>query len=325
MKLGQFLREQVGISFRQIDLNALDKLAGQMIGDIHFYPDLTAAFYPQDDAYTTPFFYPIGRIHAEDVGFHLHPHYLNWEHLIIARNDHTILIEEAPTLYDFVYRHLLEKEAVFYEEEDDPAEDKAFLNWIEMANNAFGADFYRPGRYGVFYSNTVGLYEFQPASQASLYAAAKTAERYAGQGKVDLAVLNCAAALKNYRYTAVYSDLDQFYTLCNQMMAQRPDKFSDEMRRELTVDHQDKQMLTTWIMELVEAGKQEWALKVLIDFCQLHCSYNHPIAHQLLLQLLEGTFGGRLVKKWIAYRQIEPNEAESLARWEQMLFELINF
>ncbi len=323
IKLGQFLREQVGIPFRHIDLNALDKLAGQTVGEIQFYPDLAAAFYPQDDGYTTPFFYPIGYIYAKDIGFHLHPHYLNWEHLIIARNDHTILIEEAPTLYDFVYRHLLKKEAEFYEEEEDPAEDEELLGWIKTANDAFGADFYRPGRYGTFYSGSVGLYAFQSASQVSLRVAAETAEMYAGQGKTGLAALNCTAALKNYRYTAVYHNLDQFYDLCNQMLAQHPDKFNGEMRRELRIDHQDQEAIAAWIVELAEADKEEWALKVLHDFCDLHCSHNHPIAHQLLLQLLAGSFGGRLAKKWIQHRQIESDKTEALTGWEQALLSLI--
>ncbi len=323
MKLGQFLREHVGIPFRRIDLNALDKLAGQTIGDIQFYPELATAFYPQDDGYTTPFFYPIGYIRAEDIGFHLHPHYLNWEHLIIARNDHTILIEEAPTLYDFVYRHLLEKEAGFYEEEEDLTEDEELLGWIKMANDAFGADFYRLGRYGVFHSGSVSLYRFQPASQVSLRVAAETAEQYAGQEKRDLAALSCAAALKTYRYTAVYHDLDQFYALCNQMLAQYPNKFNDEMRRELRIDHQNQEEMAVWIVELAEAGKKEWALKVLHDFCDLHCSHNHPIAHQLLLQFLAGSYGGRLAKKWIAYRSTGLDKAETLAGWEQALLSLV--
>lgn len=87
VKLSEYLRESMGLPFRQLDLKALDFLCGKTIGNLHFDAGLDIP-YQAPYAYTTPFFYPIGYTYGADIGFHLHPEYLGWENLVVAHSDH---------------------------------------------------------------------------------------------------------------------------------------------------------------------------------------------------------------------------------------------
>ncbi|MGK7924741.1 MAG: hypothetical protein AB4290_05705 [Spirulina sp.] len=321
MKLGQFLREEVGIEFRQIDLHALDRLAGQQVGDIQFYANLEESFGQRaGSAYTSPFFYPIGYYEDWELGLHLHPYYLEWENLIVADNDHTDICDRASTLADFVFRYLLKSESICYEDDEDPNDDETLVEAESIVNGAFGEGFYQIGRFGQMYPDALEYCEFQSPEKVSFAKAAKSVLSFLGWGKTIAAARACNLALSRHRNTAKSFDRDQFYALCRTLLARHPEQFTPETKRELTIDRGDQNALAQWCAELYQAGNREWTLKVLLDFCEQHCSYNHPIAYCLLRDLLGDTPAGR----WVRYRQIEvAPRGKNDEDWEQTLLNLL--
>lgn len=320
MKLGQFLSEQVGINFRQLDLHALDELAGKGIEDVQFYTGIREAFGDAGEPYTPPFFYPIGYYHDWEIGLHLHPDYLGWESLIVAHNDHTTISDEAPMLADYVFRHLLRLEGNCYYQQKDPKDDRRLVEAVGVANSAFGAGFYQIGRFGEFSVDMLGYYEYKSSWCVSLEYNAKAALYHMGCGDTEAAAYDCSVALSKYRYTAGFLDLDKFYALCRTLLERHPETFTAETQRELTIDRSDKNALADWCTELYEAGNREWALKVLLDLCE-QCSYDHPIAYRILVDLLGDTHAGR----WVQHRQIkfDPASTENYEDWEQTLLKLL--
>ncbi|MEA5470716.1 hypothetical protein [Spirulina sp. 06S082] len=322
MKLGQFLRETVGIKFRQIDLYALDKLAGQQVCEIQFYANLKESFGQiEDRSYTSPFFYPLGYYERGELGLHLHPYYLKWEDIIVACNDHNDIFDRASTLAYFLFRHLLKWENICYEEEENPHNDETLVEATNIVNAAFGENFYQIGRFGKMYPDALEHCKFDPPTKVSLVTAAKSVLVNLGWGNAIDAARQCNLVLGCHRNTTGYFDRDKFYALCRTLLAQYPEHFTSEAKQELTIDRNNKNALATWCVDLYKAGNKEWTLKVLLDLCETHCSYNHPIAHHIMVKLLGDTPVGR----WVQYRQIEFNSErqENYEDWEETLFKIV--
>ncbi|MGB1251745.1 MAG: hypothetical protein ACPG8W_14095, partial [Candidatus Promineifilaceae bacterium] len=148
MLLGEFLREHAGLSIRQQDLDALDVLTGKSVGYIDFNDAPSQNFEPSGDAFTSPFFYPIGYHNDDEVGLNLLPGHLDWDRLPVAHNDHTEVSDVSPMLADYVRRHLLSLEGDICDEEEDPHEDDSLIEAVATANEAFGEGFYMIGRFG---------------------------------------------------------------------------------------------------------------------------------------------------------------------------------
>lgn len=323
MKLGQFLREVVGIEFRQIDLYALDKLAGQQVCDIQFYANLEESLGQIEGiSYTSPFFYPFGYYEKGELGLHLHPHYLDWENIIVAHNDHNDIFDQASTLADFIFRYLLKWESTCYEEDENPNDDDILIEATNLVNIAFGEGFYQIGSFGKMYPDAWEYCEFVPPTKLSLESAAQSVLLNLGWGNTINAARQCNLVLRCHRNTTGYFDRDKFYALCRNLLAQHPEHFTPEAKQELTIDRNSKNALAAWCVELYKAGNKEWTLKVLLDLCETHCSYNHPIAHHIMVKLLGDTPAGR----WVQYRQIELNSKpkEDYEDWEQTLLECIS-
>ena len=73
--------------------------------------------------------------------------------------------------------------------------------------------------------------------------------------------------------------------------------------------------MAAWFAELYQVGKHDWALKVLLDLCHEEISYDHPVAHALLTQLL----GNKPAGRWVKYRQVEAKKVEEHEDWEKIL------
>ena len=314
-KLGQYLQEVVGIHFRQNDLDALDILTGKTLGYIQFESQVFTDIY----AHLTPFFYAIGHLHDDELGVHLHPHYVEREQLIVAHNDHGMVRDCCPSLAEYITHHLRWLEASCYDEEENPNENAELAEAIALANAAFGEGFYQIGRFGEFFSDNLEGPSIQPNTAVSMEAAAAEMLKYLGLGKTEIAATLCAKTIEAHRSTAAYLELGPFYQRCLPLLDSHPDCFKPEHCRELTLDRDDKQAYVEWFAELYQAGNQTWATKVLLDFCDVHCSYDHPIAHGLLVKLL----GDRPTGRWVQQRQLNPaKDPGNYAPWEAVLAKL---
>jgi tetratricopeptide (TPR) repeat protein len=299
--IGEFLHNRFGLETNSHDLQALNRVGGEMVGNTTFYADLDKCV-AHIEPWMPIYFFPIGVESGFHIGIHLRPSDIASGRIaIIKAVDEAEMIEVAGSLRHYIFLCLAGQEG--YVNETGPL--SYFDQSVSVVNRIFGKDFYQPGRYGKFmeddadqlainvfggtpyYYYRAALFEDDVQKKLDILAQGIVVEPdcmalYAAVAELHYelddkrrAAETLVRSLKCFHHTSYSTDLDEYYEMGRSLIQAMPDAFSEEARRDLATVGEEARL--NLVMALYQDEEVVEATKMLCDLCHSFRDYNAPL------------------------------------------------